>query len=216
MRATRAGPEQLGTWADEMIADLDQLLTQGVEAAGAAGADGPALSVEGVDREAPASRITPVRDLTDGGLAIRHHGDLHLGQMLRTDDGWVILDFEGEPARDVEARRRHASPLRDVAGMMRSFDYAAAAALLERRSPRDSDWDNLQAFGDTWAAVNREAFWDAYLSTVGASGLLPEGETVVTMLRAFETQKAVYEAGYELRHRPDWAWIPLRFLREST
>jgi maltokinase len=132
--------------------------------------------------------------------------------MVRTDAGWIVLDFEGEPSRSVELRRRRSSPLRDVAGVLRSFSYAAAVALMERATPDDPDWERLLAYGDAWAEVNRDAFWDAYVGAVGGSDLLPDAGVVAAVLRAFEVQKAIYELAYELGHRPDLAWIPRRAL----
>ena len=151
------------------------------------------------------------------GLAIRIHGDYHLGQMMRTDDGWTIHDFEGEPARPVSERRVRSSPLRDVAGMMRSFDYAAFTALAERVSPRDPSWPVLFEAGDAWAQANRTAFWRAYAGVTKGAGIVPMGDDAHIMCRAFELMKAVYEVGYEMDNRPDWVAAPLSFLlRESS
>ncbi|MEA2254297.1 MAG: maltokinase [Solirubrobacteraceae bacterium] len=133
------------------------------------------------------------------GKLIRHHGDLHLGQTMLGRDGWVILDFEGEPARPLLERRRKRSPLRDVAGMLRSFAYAASAAeqQLGRAAP------------DGWELRARESFLGGYLGAVD-SGLLPPGEALTrTMLSIFELEKAVYELRYELNNRPDWVGIPV-------
>jgi maltokinase len=199
MRAEPAGPAELGAWAEEMLADLATLDNAG-EARVASLRD----------------RIEAVRGLPQAGLAIRVHGDLHLGQTARTDVGWIILDFEGEPSRSVEARRRRASALRDVAGVMRSFDYASAVALLDWTTPDDPRWERLQRFGDTWTRVNQEAFWDAYVATVGGSPLLPPAEMVPVLLDGYMVQKALYELSYELNHRPQWAWIPMRYLEAPT
>ena len=200
------GPAQLAAWADAMTGQLDRLLTSGDRALAA-------LS----ERRAPlVARFDALRRLGEGGLAIRVHGDYHLGQVIRIDEGWKIIDFEGEPAGEVEARRRRSSPLRDVAGMLRSFDYAAAAALAQRMQPRDPLWHHLSAAGEAWAAANRDAFWAAYLERVNGTGLLPGGGGALVVRRAFEVSKAVYEVGYELGHRPDWVGIPLHFLLAAT
>ena len=158
------------------------------------------------------SRFDELRELQPGGLRIRIHGDLHLGQMLRVSSGWMVLDFEGEPNRTPSERREPSTPLRDVAGMLRSFDYAAAVALAERARPDSEDWERMMAYGDAWAQANRDAFWSAYLETIGDSALLPSPGAAMVTRRAFEVHKAAYEVGYELGHRPSWVRIPLRFL----
>jgi len=200
------GPAELSAWADVMTAQLDALLASGE----------PALAPLDERRKVLVARFDALRQLGDGGLAIRVHGDYHLGQVLRTDEGWKIIDFGGEPAGEVEDRRRRSSPLRDVAGMFRSFDYAAAAALAERMRPHDPLWQRLSAAGEAWAVANRDAFWAAYLDRLEGSGLLPSGGGALVVRHAFEVSKAVYEVGYELGHRPDWVDIPLRFLLAAT
>ena len=147
-----------------------------------------------------------LRLLTHAGAAgkiIRTHGDYHLGQTLWADSGleanWVIIDFEGEPMRSLAERRRKRSPLRDVAGMLRSFAYAASAAELLRGTPAPEGWEE-QA---------REQFLDGYLATVDPT-LLPSGQVAIERLLAvFELEKAVYELRYELDNRPEWVRIPV-------
>ncbi|MFL5942241.1 MAG: phosphotransferase [Gaiellaceae bacterium] len=133
------------------------------------------------------------------GRVIRTHGDYHLGQTLWTKNDWVLLDFEGEPARPLAERRRKRSPLRDVAGMLRSFAYAATAAELTRDADVPAEWEERA----------RERFLESYLETVEPS-LLPPGEAAIERLLAvFELEKAVYELRYELDNRPDWVGIPV-------
>jgi trehalose synthase-fused probable maltokinase len=206
MRCAPVTPAMLGAWADAMTRELDQLL---------AGSD-PALVPLRARRDTLVEEYDGLRGLSGGGLAIRVHGDYHLGQTLRTDTGWTILDFEGEPALGVAERRALSSPLRDVAGMLRSLDYAAAAALAERTEPDPELAATLRRHGDAWAQANRRLFWGAYVARVGDTPLLPgtPGDTL-TLRRAWELRKAVYEVGYELGHRPDWVDTPMRFLLEG-
>jgi maltokinase len=131
----------------------------------------------------------------------RVHGDLHLGQTLRTVHRWIVLDFEGEPSSSIEERRRFDSPLRDLAGMLRSIDYAARYQLVSSTSPQ------LEYRANEWAARNRDAYLNGY-AEVG--GLDPDVD--LPALRGFEADKAVYEAVYEARNRPDWLPIPLASL----
>ncbi len=147
----------------------------------------------------------------DPGYAIRVHGDYHLGQVLRTDAGWFVLDFEGEPARSLEERRRPSSPLKDVAGMLRSFHYASAVARTER------DEYALEGLAAAWEDRNRQAFLRGYMRAASPGGILPpDPECIDVVLAAFELEKAVYELGYERAYRPDWEHIPLGALRRLT
>jgi len=150
----------------------------------------------------------------------RIHGDYHLGQVLKTRDeagkGWVAIDFEGEPARSLEERRRLASPLQDVAGMLRSFDYAAFQPLVlgedpDTPGPRREELARFEGPAAAWIEANRNAFLDGYLAGAGDSGALAGDHEL--LLRAFELDKAVYEVMYEARHRPPWLQIPLGGIR---
>jgi maltokinase len=144
-------------------------------------------------------KLSLLAHATVGGRVIRTHGDLHLGQTMLSTRGWVVLDFEGEPARPLLERRRKRSPLRDVAGMLRSFAYAASAGELQRGTPAPEGWEDR----------TREAFLAGYFGAVDA-GLLPPGEANArTLLTVFELEKAVYELRYELNNRPDWVGIPV-------
>jgi maltokinase len=147
-----------------------------------------------------------LRAMTAPGVALRVHGDYHLGQVLRTDTGWFVLDFEGEPARPLDERRERSSPLKDVAGMLRSFHYATAVVLRERE---EFETEALAPKAAAWEARNRAAFLDGYFGTDGVAGLLPPSPADVDVaLTAWELDKAIYEVGYERDHRPDWVDIP--------
>jgi maltokinase len=162
---------------------------------------------EGDERFAPIAgrgaelreRLRGMRNLGNTGAAIRVHGDLHLGQGLLSAEGaWMLLDFEGEPARSLRERRRKRSPLRDVAALLGSVSYAAAASRL-----------NGVAVPDDWEAAARAAVLAAYLEHVDPA-LLPAGDAATaTLLSLFELEKAVYELRYELNNRPDWVVMPV-------
>jgi trehalose synthase-fused probable maltokinase len=144
-------------------------------------------------------RRPPPPHAGSSGRTIRHHGDFHLGQTLYADDDWIILDFEGEPARPLPERRRKRSPLRDVAGMLRSFAYAVSAVEIQRGIAAPGGWEERA----------REEFLAGYMETVDHT-LLPVGEAAIArLLTVFELEKAVYELRYELNNRPAWIHIPV-------
>jgi maltokinase len=137
----------------------------------------------------------------------RIHGDYHLGQVIKAGDRWLVIDFEGEPARSLDERRRLASPLQDVAGMLRSFDYAAFSPLV-----LGEELARFEGPAAAWTEANRSAFLDGYRAVAGDSGPALGGDHEL-LLRAFELDKAVYEVMYEARHRPPWLQIPLGGIR---
>jgi maltose alpha-D-glucosyltransferase / alpha-amylase len=145
---------------------------------------------------------------------IRIHGDYHLGQTLFTGKDFLILDFEGEPARSYSERRLKYSALRDVAGMIRSFHYAAYGSLLLDNQIRTEDTDKLMPHVNQWYHYMSGFFLRSYLETVGEASFVPkESGDLEILLRTFLLQKAIYELNYELNNRPDWVLVPLRGIR---
>jgi maltokinase len=138
-----------------------------------------------------------------GGRNIRTHGDYHLGQTLHTPGGWVIIDFEGEPARALTERRAKRSPLRDIASMLRSFAYTTSAIPILRGHEAPENFENRA----------RERFLNAYFEHVDPA-LMPPGEAAIAnLLLIYELEKAIYELQYELDNRPDWVAIPVAGIR---
>ncbi|MFG1647074.1 phosphotransferase [Amycolatopsis sp. NPDC049252] len=202
--------ERLGRAVAEVHADLAEALgTEGVDAdeldrtmkAMIARLDTVAGRVPELAEHAPALRASfeTLRALPADSVSMQPiHGDLHLGQVLRTVTGWLLIDFEGEPAAPVEERHALRSPLRDVAGMLRSFDYAAQQMLVGQ--PDDPE---LVERAQEWSDRNRTAFCEGY-AAVAAD---PRDQR--ELLRAFELDKAIYEVSYEHANRPDWLGVPL-------
>ena len=214
-RTAEFEPEPLG-WAalrqlaDRMRAHVDDVLTLLRERIDGLN-EATRRQAEAVMAAAPLllARIDLVGRLRRAGVQIRVHGDYHLGQVLRTEDDFVILDFEGEPARSLEERRAKQSPLKDVAGMLRSFSYAAYAALFAFTLHARDDYAALEPWADTWQRSASQSFLKGYRSTIGASGLVPGREGLDMLLGALTIEKALYEVAYELNSRPDWVRIPL-------
>ncbi|MDQ2867583.1 MAG: maltose alpha-D-glucosyltransferase [Verrucomicrobiota bacterium] len=156
------------------------------------------------------ARERHVLDRRTVAMKIRIHGDYHLGQALYTGKDFVILDFEGEPARSLGERKMKRSALRDVAGMMRSFQYAAYSGLWQA-TVRPEDVDFLEHWADIWYREMSSEFLGAYLRSARAASFLPASEADLhLLLEAYLLDKAIYEIGYELNNRPDWVIIPLR------
>jgi trehalose synthase-fused probable maltokinase len=196
-------PESLGLLTASVDEEIEQLFLTLPE-------DVPSLEPIKGRGEEIRDRLSLLTHAGTSGMAIRNHGDLHLGQTLRTDEEWIILDFEGEPARPLAERRRKRSPVRDVAGMVRSFAYATSAVSFLRGAEAPPGWEKAA----------RAEFLDGYLETVDPA-IIPAGrEQFDKLLAVFELEKAVYELRYELNMRPDWLPIPvagiLRMLEEPV
>jgi maltose alpha-D-glucosyltransferase/alpha-amylase len=144
-------------------------------------------------------------------LKIRHHGDYHLGQVLIANNDFLIIDFEGEPSRPLAESRRKHSPLRDVAGMLRSFNYAKWSAIM-RVAEMDPAYEKHSSDLDTWELDTRNTFLAAYADAMRSSGLFASFDDVRGLLRLFELEKVLYELRYELSNRPTWVHIPLQGL----
>ncbi|MFY0406164.1 maltokinase N-terminal cap-like domain-containing protein [Solicola sp. PLA-1-18] len=184
------GAAELGDLADRFGARLDEAV-----------AAAPQLEPFA---DAVRARYDDVRDLDATVQAQRVHGDLHLGQSLRTTAGWKIIDFEGEPSQAIADRVRLDSPARDVAGMLRSLDYAARSVLVQA----GIDAEKLQERASAWVTRNRTCFLDGYG--------FGDDEAPRRLLAAYELDKAVYEVVYEVRYRPTWVDIPLRAVADLT
>jgi maltose alpha-D-glucosyltransferase/alpha-amylase len=155
-------------------------------------------------------QFSAVEKIHSAGRRIRCHGDYHLGQVLVTEGDVVIIDFEGEPARPLAERQALASPLRDVAGMLRSFGYAALTGLGAATQTRPEDVERLAPWAELWEVWVCAAFLRGYFGAVRSASLLPtRTDDLDTLLHVFILDKALYELGYELNNRPEWVHIPL-------
>jgi trehalose synthase-fused probable maltokinase len=186
---TRADLEQ---WHASIAKELDDTIAK-------ASAKDPALGAKlAAAKPKLLARLDELNRIVPSGMKTRIHGDLHLGQVLSRDHDWVALDFEGEPARTKEERRGFYAPLRDVAGMLRSFHYAEATARAEGAEVPEG-----------WAKQAGQAFVAAYREAVGRTGLMPKDEAAFSaILDAVELEKALYEVRYELMSRPQMVAIP--------
>ncbi len=157
-------------------------------------------------------RFSQLRDQTTAAVRIRFHGDFHLGQVLYTGSDFMIIDFEGEPARPLSQRRAKGLAMRDVAGMIRSFQYAAYAALFGQVPGAAFRPDSTtESWADFWTAWVSAIYLNGYFGAANASPFVPADlEQRRVLFDAFLLQKALYEVAYELNNRPDWVRIPLR------
>jgi len=144
-------------------------------------------------------------------MKIRIHGDYHLGQVLYTGNDFIIIDFEGEPARSIGERRLKRSPLRDVAGMIRSFHYPTYSILFSKKTFSPEEVEALAPWAECWYKYTAAAFLQSYLETIKGAPFIPsKNEDLELLLNAYLMEKAIYEVAYELNNRPDWVTIPLK------
>jgi maltose alpha-D-glucosyltransferase/alpha-amylase len=178
----------------------------------------PALSDDAVElaglvlsrRRSILSRFATLKSVGATAQRTRVHGDYHLGQVLRTKGDFVILDFEGEPAHSLAERRAKQSPLKDLAGMVRSFSYAAFAALTRHSSRRPQDFELLEPWARLWETAVVDEYLFSYREAVAQSSIVPPEETAFRrLLDVYLLDKALYELVYELNNRPTWVRIPL-------
>ena len=163
------------------------------------------------ERKTILNRVHRIMDRKITAMKIRTHGDYHLGQVLYTGKDFVIIDFEGEPNRTVTERRLKKPALRDIAGMIRSFHYAAYVSLFQRATQQGTDVEYLRHWADLWHTCVHGLFLHSYLKTVAGSRVVPSDEKdFAVLLETFVLEKAVYELGYELNNRPDWLMIAVR------
>ena len=156
------------------------------------------------------ARIAVPRPDAGGAFKTRYHGDLHLGQVLVVADDFFIVDFEGQPAQALEQRRRKSSPLRDIAGMLRSINYAAVASVAGLTMDRAENVSALEPLAQDWERRSAAAFLSGYQATIGDCPSYPkDAATARRLIDLFTLEKAFYEISYELANRPSWVRIPL-------
>jgi len=207
-----ASPEEVAGWVENVLAELrrtfDMLRRRRSKV--------PEEELPDVDRLLTLRRdlTRRVRAVSSSGFEViktRHHGDYHLGQVLVVANDFQIIDFEGEPARPLAERRRKQCPLRDVAGMLRSFDYAIRSAVMNLGAGRAEQLETLEPWVRLWEEQTREAFLEGYAEGARGAASYPEDEENARALVEFFTlEKALYEIRYELDNRPDWVGIPVR------
>lgn len=166
-------------------------------------------------RDTILKRINSLKPVDLQSLKTRYHGDYHLGQVLVAKNDFIIIDFEGEPARTLEERRSKHSPLKDVAGMLRSFNYAGHAALTFATNDRPADLPSLEPFVRDWEQRTVEAFLSGYTEALADCPVYPaDPANARALIDLFLLEKAFYELRYELDNRPDWVKVPLNGLAE--
>ena len=167
-----------------------------------------------LERRGEIDALLTIDHTLDGVQKTRYHGDYHLGQVLVVADDFMLVDFEGEPSRTLEERRVKSSPLRDVAGMLRSINYAAVAGMRGATADRAEDTTSLEPLAQQWERRSVDAFMDGYRETIAGCPSVPgDADTMRKLLDLFVLEKAFYEMSYELANRPSWVRIPLEGIR---
>jgi len=214
-------PDQVAAWQTSIRAESDAILNELEQRGGQLPLQQRAVATLLAARPRIEQRIAQLAALGEAGLVCtRYHGDYHLGQVLVSAQGLLILDFEGEPLRSLAERRAHGSPLKDVAGMLCSLSYAAYTALIsaenkavataQSHAPDERIHRQLAAWADTWERCARQAFRDGYVNATRGAAFVPQQPGLRdTAIAVFELEKALYELNYELNNRADWLPIPL-------
>jgi maltose alpha-D-glucosyltransferase / alpha-amylase len=204
-------PADVQWWLDEMTSRVERVFDFLKQHRGAIGeADRPLVDRTIAQRAILHDRLKAMLPFDSDGLKIRHHGDLHLGQILIVKDDIFIIDFEGEPRRTINERRRKAPAARDVAGVIRSIDYSSSAALQRALKVAPDYYGKLGAGLREWRDRSNAAFLAAYREAMTNSPLWPaDAQAADLMLNFFLLEKVLYEIEYELAHRPDWLRVPL-------
>jgi maltose alpha-D-glucosyltransferase/alpha-amylase len=210
--AEPVGAGDISGWVDATVAQAERAFAE-LDRAARTLPDEAREDVRMLSESRPAirDRLRTMRDRDAAGLKTRTHGDYHLGQVLVAQNDVMIVDFEGEPGRDLAERRYKTSPLRDVAGMLRSFDYAAVSALDALRARRGEIEPDLRQRARAWRDQATRDFLGAYWPTAERAGLVPsDPEQRRNLLDLFLLEKGFYEINYEAANRPAWISIPVR------
>ena len=207
--------DHLKTWSDEAVHEAEAVLDSLKKARPGLADDVGALADSILDARKPLlDRMKAAAKLAPSGSISRIHGDYHLGQVLVAQGDFMIIDFEGEPRRPLAERRAKSSPLRDVAGMLRSFQYAAATAMTMRSDAIGTVSDQIRQRAELWRETFSTAFLDAYQAQSAQTSTYPRDPAFAQALtELFVLQKAFYEVGYELANRPNWLSVPLEGIR---
>jgi maltose alpha-D-glucosyltransferase/alpha-amylase len=207
----------IGAWSERTARELDETLELVAERAPMLPDAARAAAEQARGRAAELRKeIAALAKGAVRAVRTRYHGDYHLGQVLVTGNDFVITDFEGEPARSLEERREKATALKDVAGMLRSFDYAATVAAHDYAADAHAEVAGIDALLADWRDRARKEFLGSYRDALGDCAALPQGEAeVLGLLRLATLERLLYEVRYELKNRPEWAAVPLGALAKG-